>query len=67
MKPNFDKLREIGKELEQLLEDGTFDEAAYERLLKEATEAADGNDDLIEFLVNEGELLARSKRDPNDD
>ncbi len=50
-KPDFDRLRAIGAEAERLREEGKWTKAEFDRLFAEATEAAAGHDEFLEFLI----------------
>jgi hypothetical protein len=52
--PDFDRLREIAAEADALIADDKWTVAEYERLLDDAEKAADGDTELLEFLVNKG-------------
>lgn len=52
--PDFDRLREIAVEANALIAADKWTEKEYERLLVEADRAADGDPELLEFLVNKG-------------
>ncbi len=53
--PDWAKLKTIGSEIETLQTQGAWDQAAFDRLLGEAKEAANGHEEFVEFVVNEAE------------
>lgn len=54
--PDWKKLRELGEEIDRLIDAGKWTKVAYKRVLAEAEEAAKGHPEFIEFVVNKGSL-----------
>lgn len=51
--PDWDRLKTLAAEAQRLERaDGTLARADYERLLAEASNAAGGDDELVEFIEN---------------
>lgn len=51
--PDWGKLRQIGTEVEDLVDSGAWSREHFDRLLAAAKEACAGQEELLEFICNE--------------
>jgi hypothetical protein len=52
--PDWARLRELADEMQALIDARKWTKAEYLRILAEAEKAANGDGELLEFVINEG-------------
>jgi hypothetical protein len=50
--PDWERFQALSAEIGELVAAGTWDKAAFERVLKDGKKAAAGHEELLEFILN---------------
>jgi hypothetical protein len=65
LEPDVDRLRAISEEMYALIDAGRWTRREYHRLLQEGSVAVNGDDEMLEFIVNEGIHFDLRDRSPS--